>query len=449
MPITLSISPHGKLFVEPTNDETSSLPDGPASKRIAPAFADSTAGGLLHLGTVELQTHLPPTFAFARDFAGEYLTRLTRMPPTEPPAPVPAVPQPADDELGMMALNSPPMRGAEYLDAQILGQWWTELDARVRSEAQAFPGGVAAYLREKNPLWRLVGRVTFHLAENKRDADRPFAFLATYSSRLSSQAKVQHQPLGRALQEYAGARDRATLLSLLTPIQKAAELSPLAKELVDSGEVYQPLAWTPRQAYRFLQELPAFEQSGLIVRVPDWWKAARPPRPVVSVKVGEATKSKLGVDAIMDYHVGVTLEGEPLTDEELRQAFAASGGLVRLKGKWVEVDREKLNEALTHWKEVAREASEGGISFFEGMRLLSGAPLPGDAAAKVPSAAKEWTGIEAGEALEKTLRKLRDPASIANAAPPGLHAQLRPYQQVGVNWLRFVTRLGLGAVPGR
>ena len=34
----------------------------------------------------------------------------------------------------------------------------------------AHPGGAQAYLREKNPLWRLVGRVTFHLAENKRDA---------------------------------------------------------------------------------------------------------------------------------------------------------------------------------------------------------------------------------------------------------------------------------------
>src|ERR1700691_4892366 len=94
------------------------------------------------------------------------------------------------------------------------------------------PGGVQAWLREKNPLWRLVGRVTFHLAENKRDAERPFAFMATYATRLSAQARVQHLPLGRALQEYAGAKDRATLLSLLTPIQKAADRSALVKELV-------------------------------------------------------------------------------------------------------------------------------------------------------------------------------------------------------------------------
>ncbi|HZK83033.1 MAG TPA: DEAD/DEAH box helicase, partial [Humisphaera sp.] len=126
-------------------------------------------------------------------------------------------------------------------------------------------------------------------------------------------------------------------------------------------------------------------------------------------------------------------------------ALHASGGLVRLRGKWVEIDREKLQEALSHWKDVAREAKSGGMTFFEGMRLLSGAPLPGDAAASVPIAAREWTGLEASESLQETLAELRDPASLGGGPPPGLVAELRPYQQVGVNWLRFVTRLGLGA----
>ena len=37
------------------------------------------------------------------------------------------------------------------------------------------------------------------------------------------------------------------------------------KELADSGEIYQPLAWTPKEAYRFLQSIPVLEASGLIV----------------------------------------------------------------------------------------------------------------------------------------------------------------------------------------
>src|SRR5439155_10543415 len=231
----------------------------------------------------------------------------------------------------------------------------------------------------------------------------PFAFLATFTSRLSAQGLVQHEPLGRALQQYAGAKNRPALLSLLVPIQRAAERSELAKELVDSGDVYHPLAWTPRDAYRFLRDVPVFEESGLIVRVPDWWKAGRPPRPVVSVKVDGRRGSQIGLDALLELDVGVVLDGEPLSEAEIRQILESVGGLVPLKGKWVEVDREKLAEALRHWKTIEREARAGGLSFFEGMRLLSGVSLEAAAADEATPETREWVGLTAGPELERTL----------------------------------------------
>jgi non-specific serine/threonine protein kinase len=91
--------------------------------------------------------------------------------------------------------------------------------------------------------------VTFHLAENKRDPHHPFAFMATYASHVSAQGRVQHEPPGRALKQYAGAKNRTALLSLLAPIQQAAEHSALAKELIESGDVYGALAWSPQEAY--------------------------------------------------------------------------------------------------------------------------------------------------------------------------------------------------------
>src|SRR6202044_3319530 len=136
-----------------------------------------------------------------------------------------------------------------------------------------------------------------------------------------------------------------------------------------------------------------------------WWKAARPPRPVVSVKVGDRAKSKMGVDALLDFSVNVSLDGEPLSEDELQAILQSSGGLVSLRGKWVEVDRDKLAEALKHWKHVEREARGGGISFFEGMRWLSGVNIEADAAAAQPEAAREWVGISAGKNLEQMLRE--------------------------------------------
>ena len=61
----------------------------------------------------------------------------------------------------------------------------------------------------------------FNLAENRRDPDFPFAFMATYTNRLSAAAKAQHVPLAQALKEYAGDRDK--LLNLLLPVSRAAE----------------------------------------------------------------------------------------------------------------------------------------------------------------------------------------------------------------------------------
>ena len=436
MNLELSISRHGHLYVE-------GLPAPEAgAKRIHRAFSEGAAHGLLHLATVELQTDLPPAFSFARDWGRAYLTQLCHLPESDS---VWSVPLPSLEERTAAVLGAPPMRGAEYLSAEVLEAWWMEVDALARAEVKRAGGNVQEFLQQRNPLWRAVGRVTFHLAENKRDPVCPFAFLATYSSRLSVHGKLQHLPLERALQEYGAAKNRGALLSLLQPIQQAAERIEWVRDLADSGEVYQPLAWEPGDAYRFLQDIPALEASGLTVRVPDWWKATKPPRPVVNVKIGGSAQAKLGVDALLEFSVNVTLDGEALTERELRAILESSGGLVLLKGKWVELDREKLAEALEHWKKIERETEEGGISFFEGMRLLSGANLSGDAAAAFPEAAREWVGISAGAELEALLGELRQPPGMEGNAPPNLAATLRPYQRAGVHWLRFLTRLGLGA----
>src|SRR5690606_36742452 len=112
--------------------------------------------------------------------------------------------------------------------------------------------------------------------ENRRDDAAPFAFLATYTARLSAQAKPQHLPLGEALRQYAGARDRKRLLALLLPVQRAAEGCPWLAEMVASGEVYHPLRWSPAEAFRFLADIPALEAAGVIVRVPAAWSGRRP-----------------------------------------------------------------------------------------------------------------------------------------------------------------------------
>jgi hypothetical protein len=118
--------------------------------------------------------------------------------------------------------------------------------------------------------------------------------------------------------------------------------------------------------------------------------------------------------------------------------------LVRLRGQWVELDRERLREVLAHWERVRHEAEHGGLPFLEGMRLLAGAGRS-DAEASALAAADDWSRVEAGTWLARTLEGLRGPGGLA-AADPGadLRGTLRPYQKTGVAWLAFASSLRLG-----
>jgi hypothetical protein len=437
----LTITPQGHLLVRETSTETS---DRAVSSVLLAAYTASPARGMLASAGAEATARLPPSFEFARSLARLYLTDLCRAVVAEPDGAIPALVPPAAD-LERMVLQAPPMTGLEYLTVDVLATWWQELDALVRGEIARHPGGAHGYLRERNPQWRFVGRVTFHLAENKRDPQYPFAFLATFANGLTAQGKVKHEPLGRALQQYAGERNRKAMLNLLLPVSKAAEALAWVQQLVDSGDIYQPLAWSPGQAYEFLKAVPLLEESGLIVRVPDWWHATKPARPRVNVRVNSKKATGITVDALLDFSVGVSLDGQMLSPAEIDRLLEAAGGLVPLRGKWVEVDNEKLTQALKHWQDVERRVHREGISFFEGMRLLSGANLSQQKEDDSQQDLREWSGITAGEELDAVLQKLRAPESRQEAVPPGLTAELRPYQRTGYGWLRFVARLGLGA----
>ncbi len=441
--IALVLSPQGRLHLEPAPAPDAGV-CGVQAKRIRAEFRKGPGHGLLHLGAAEVGEPLPPDFAFFRDFAGLLVTRLCGRPELEAERERVEVPAPRD-ELAALADHAPPFVGAEYLSPLVLERLWGEALTAFRAEVAAADGTVQDFLRRKNPLWNLVGRVHFHLAERKDDARRPFAFLATYTTRVGPSSRVQHRPLGQAVADSARARDKSALLALLRPVHRAAEESSFVKDLLDAGTLFHPLAWAPDEAYRLLQAIPACEAAGVVVRVPDWWRAHTPPRPQVRVTIGSKTPSALGLDALVDFEVELALGGEALSAAERKQLLAAADGLVRLRGQWVEVDREQLAQVLEHWQHVREQAGTDGLTFIAGMRLLAGAPI-GGIGGESPPQTPRWSEVHAGEWLAQAMAMLRDPRSLAATKPgPGLRATLRPYQETGVTWLRALSRLGLGA----
>ena len=50
------------------------------------------------------------------------------------------------------------------------------------------------------------------------------------------------------------------------------------------------------------------------------------------------------------------------------------------------------------------------------------------------AAIREWSGLTAGAELDSVLEGLRSPETLREKAPPGLKAELRPYQRTGYGW---------------
>ncbi len=438
--VNLCLTPQGQLLAL-AESQASPLPPATA-QRVHANFAKGTGAGLLQLGANEVGISLPPIWAWWRNLAARYVTALCATPEDTPSAQI-RVTQPDSATVQSWLTNLPPMRGAEYLDAALVERLWRLLHEALQAALAAQSQPLQLWLHAQHPAWNQVGRVVFNLAENRKDDEFPFAFMATYTHRLSTAGRPQHLPLSRALQEYSGGKHQAQLLALLLPVQRAAAQVPWLASLVEQGDVYHPMRWSAAEAMALLRDAPLLAQAGVTLRAPGNWPAGRPARAKVSAKVGDAVPTLLGQAALLDFQLSVTLGDATLSEAEVRALLAGSDGLQLLRGQWVEVDQARLKRLLARFTAIEAAAADG-IGFGEAMRLLAGATLANSEAGDAHDA--DWIGVSAGAWLGETLQQLRSPQGLAQVDPgPALKAQLRPYQEAGVRWLYLLHQLGLGA----
>jgi non-specific serine/threonine protein kinase len=418
----LELTPHGHVIAhKPVADALS-------------VFSESEPAGLFQIAGHKLPSEVDASVHFWKGFTEPFIRGLCHLPEATHSAV--SIPAPEPSMLAECILTAPPMRGAEYLSTDCLITIWQRLNEWASALIAA--EGLVSFLEKCAPRWSRVGRVTLHLAENKSDPEYPFAFMASYASGLSTSGQLKQLPLGKALQAHAGPADKAILLKLLSPLHTAAKQCPFLNDLIETGDIFHPLVWLPEEAFNFLKNAGIYEDSGLLVRLPNWWQK-RGKRPQVSATLGQKKRSLVGKDGLLDFKLEVVIDGVPLTAAEIAQLLEGEDGLVLLRGQWVEVDRAKLQEALDHWQAVE---AHGGISFIEGMRLLAGASADLSPEAE-DEGTHEWAFAQAGDWLNETLEQLREPED--QAPPANLQATLRPYQEKGLNWLWFCAQTGLGA----
>ena len=400
-------------------------------------FESNDEQWLLSLGFADADVPLSPSLDFWRDVAGRFTRQLIRTPDLE------TLRGSIRLDLSARTIDTwldrvPVMTGLDYLDGQRLNQVWAHLHIAWQTAIEAFEGTVAAFVRTFRPSAHLVGRIFFHLVENK-DTDLPFAFLATYSTRLNQEGESRHVPLKFALQEFAGNREK--LLELMATVHDAARSSNMIGDLLANGGIFKPLAWPADQAYRFLKDIPVFEGAGILCRIPNWWKAGTP-RVTLDLQFGGQKSAFAGMEAILSFNPSLQLDGEPLSKQEIQQLLAQSEGLALIKNKWVAVDPDKLQQTLAAYQQAEQMTADGGLSWLEAMRLqMNPDKLFGDA-----DETAGLVSVSHGQWLADLMQKLRDPARLKQVNPSrSFKARLRRYQRIGLNWLVLLHQLRLGA----
>jgi len=191
-------------------------------------------------------------------------------------------------------------------------------------------------------------------------------------------------------------------------------------------------------AHRFLRDAaPALEQGGFAVLVPRWWsERLRVKLRVEPTTEWEDSTGLFGIDGLCSYEWRVAIGDAILSPSELRELAALKLPLVRTRGRWVALRAEDVEAAL-HFFEGRRRRGRAQA----GKLLRMGLGLGGQGSAAespvVEIEATGWLGDLLAADGDRKLERIPTPASFVG--------ELRPYQERGLAWLAFLSRIGVGA----
>ncbi|MEU2101150.1 MULTISPECIES: DEAD/DEAH box helicase [unclassified Nocardia] len=175
----------------------------------------------------------------------------------------------------------------------------------------------------------------------------------------------------------------------------------------------------------------ALHDAGVQLLLPRAWSVAEPSMRLRVESAVPAAESTVGLRGLVSYRWELALGGMVLTTAEMERLVRAKSDLVQLRGQWVQADHKALAAAA---KYVAAHADDSPITFADMLGEIAVSRVP-----QVPITEVTASGW-AGDLLDRA----REPEAVA--APVGLKAELRPYQERGLAWLATMSRMGCGAI---
>ena len=224
--------------------------------------------------------------------------------------------------------------------------------------------------------------------------------------------------------------------TLLAGLGRAIKLFPPLDEALREAQPTESRLDTA-SAFAFLrQAAPLLQAAGYGVQLPAW--AGRKSLGLKLTTRSKAPSGKalaaqgVGKDELVDFHFDLMIGEEQLSADDLRDLARLKVPLLRVKGRWVELDERQLTAAIR----AVEQHHAGQMTIAE---VLGQVAMGGDEELPlVEIDADGWLGdLLAGDA-DHRLQPTPTPAAFRGA--------LRPYQERGLSWLDFLSRLGIGGI---
>lgn len=271
-------------------------------------------------------------------------------------------------------------------------------------------------------------------------------------SRHDAGAYTAAEELWRAEPGAEVAAARATLLRGLAAL--AAEIGAIRRSLAEEAPAGCRL--TDAEAMRLLTiadtEQERWRSRGIILHVPRWLQEVAAPLRVTYTLSRLPERSRhLGFDTLFDFHWQVALGDTRIDTETFRRLVDSRLPVVRIHGRWVQLQPEQAARLRVLWMNVIRHDPSGETSGSVRLtlgELASELAKDGDPAAKtdvfVPQPAKD-ADVGVADRLRRFIDLFQgEHAGQERPVPRGLQARLRPYQVRGYSWMASMTDMGFG-----
>lgn len=220
-------------------------------------------------------------------------------------------------------------------------------------------------------------------------------------------------------------------------------LIPFVQVITEDSDAFYHIPLDDQQVRDFLRhDLAKLQAFGYDVVLPAWLKEIKESRMQVRASAGtNRYKSAAGLEQILQFNWNFSLGDQQITEDQFRQMVEDNRSFIRSGDQWFQIDAQ--------WIEEIRKLLDRSENEEWTVRDLLFQELPEELtlAMEDDDSDDPLVQFQLQQSLESYLEQLQEKKGFPEVPPSELLlTELRPYQQLGLNWLVFMRGESFGAV---